>query len=162
MRDDDGFRAPSPRGHLVGQFLGLAYPKLTIDQDRIALSVDQGRRHVSGICLADEYVEVERFGWRRKYVCKALTIIVAHKTRGTVTIRTADSTKVRVGFMRVTLLIVRTQRFVWHAPYVKGRGSPLALWDGGPSQRSPRQWSALRIAPRQQSRGARKRKDFGE
>ena len=51
----------------VSKFLGLAYPKLTIDQDRLALSVDQGRRHVPAICLADEYVEVERFGWRRKY-----------------------------------------------------------------------------------------------
>lgn len=47
------------------------------------------------------------------------------------------STKVRVGFIRVTLLIVGTQGFVWHAHYVKGPRSPLVLWDGGSSEHSP-------------------------
>lgn len=49
VRDDDGFKTPAPRGNLIGQLLGLAYPKLAIDEDRLAFSIDQGRRYIPAI-----------------------------------------------------------------------------------------------------------------
>jgi hypothetical protein len=41
MGNDDGFKPPSPRGNLVGQFFALVHPKLTIYQDGLAFSADQ-------------------------------------------------------------------------------------------------------------------------
>jgi hypothetical protein len=62
VRDDDGFETPAPRGNLIGQLLCLAYPKLAVDKDRLAFSIDQGGRYIPAIGRADEDIERQCLG----------------------------------------------------------------------------------------------------
>jgi hypothetical protein len=62
VRDDDGFKTPAPRCSLIGQFLCLTYPKLAIDEDRLAFSIDQDGRYIPAIGLADEDIKMQCLG----------------------------------------------------------------------------------------------------
>src|SRR5258708_29589160 len=71
VRDDDGFKVSSRRGNLVSQSSCLAYPKLTIDQDCFAFSIDQDGRYAPAVFITCEDVEVEFFGGGRKCALSA-------------------------------------------------------------------------------------------
>jgi len=103
MRNDHCFKPPSSGCNLVGQLFGLANSKLTIDQDCLAFSIDQTRGDVPAI-LAHEYVEMSPSGDAASAVFLPLPIRIAPQASAKITIVTGNSAKLRIVFMRVTLL----------------------------------------------------------